>query len=1172
MSMASIFEKPISRPIEGVIKADDETALYTEVDEYVLTQEVSGRIDEFLAAYTHYEGANGAWISGFFGSGKSHLLKMLALLLENRIIDGTPVLDLFLAKYDDQEEIQKADLRRAASIPSKSILFNIDQKADVISKQQVDALLAVFVKVFDEMCGYYGKQGYIAQFERELDSRNQYAAFKTAYQAVAGRDWERGREQALLEGRHIAAAYATVTGAPATEATGILERYRAQYKMSIEDFAELVHAYIVRQGPDFRLNFFVDEVGQYIASSVKLMTNLQTIAESLATRCRGRSWILVTAQEEMSDILGEMPLQQGNDFTKIQARFGTRMKLTSANVAEVISRRLLRKNQQGIDLLTDLYERERNNFRTMFEFADGGTVFRNYGDRLEFIHTYPFVSYQIPLFQRAISNLSLHDAFEGRFRSVGERSMLAVFQQVVIQVGEREVGELATFDLMFEGIRTALKTQIQGAIGTAEQHLDSRLAVQALKALFLVKYVKEFKATLRNLTVLMRGRFDADVPAMQRELEEALNLLEQQTYIQRNGDVYEYLTNEEKDVEKEIKNTEVGADLITEELDRLLFDSTIKDRKVRYGESNQDYSFARKVDDKLMGRQHELTLHVVTPFHDNANNPSVLRMQAMGRDELLVLLPVSDRLVREVLLYKRTDRYVRQNLASTQQPSVQRILTERQTQNQLRLDTLRRLVAELLGQATLVVNGQQLEIGSSDGVRRVLQGFQELIARTYPNLRMLRGVSYREEEIVLHLQPSPTLFGEEGANLSEAEQEMLAFVQTNSRNGLRTTMQGLVNRFERKPYGWYLAAIQCILAKLCARGKVEVRLDSNVLEGKPLEQALRNTRSFDNMLIEPQIDFTAAQVRQLKEFFSEFFDGPPLANEAKALGIETAAAFAKLSQTLATIRQQAHEYPFLTALDGPLTQIEAVTGKSYSFYLTDLRGQGDRLLDVKERVLDPIRRFMSGAQREIYSGVQRYLAAQEANLSYVAGDDVRRLRALLDDPACFNSNRMNQAKGLLDGLQQQVAALVQAEQAAAVAKVEARWERLAGMAEYADLTDEQQSALRRPFDELARSIERQTLVAVISNEVQRFDSDGYRRQLEQMTAWSQQASTPQPTPGTADQPVAVAEPRVEYVTQKALVVPFDKAWLADAADVDAYLALLKEAMLQVIQEGKRVQV
>ena len=42
-----------------------------------------------------------------------------------------------------------------------------------------------------------------------------------------------------------------------------------------------------------------------------------------------------------------------------------------------------------------------------------------------------------------------------------------------------------------------------------------------------------------------------------KDVEEALNLLEQQTYIQRNGNVYEYLTNEEQDIEQEIKNTEV---------------------------------------------------------------------------------------------------------------------------------------------------------------------------------------------------------------------------------------------------------------------------------------------------------------------------------------------------------------------------------------------------------------------------------------------------------------------------------------------------------------------------------------------------------------------------------------------------------------------------------------
>ncbi|MGB3217903.1 MAG: DUF6079 family protein, partial [Anaerolineae bacterium] len=161
MPLATIFAKPINRPIEGVIKADDEASLKLEVEEYVLTNEVARRLETFLAAYTHYEGANGVWVSGFFGSGKSHLLKTLALLLENRVIDGVPVLDLFLPTCGDNE-ILRGDLKRAVAIPSKSILFNIDQKADIISKTQVDALLAVFVKVFDEMGGYYGKQGHIA--------------------------------------------------------------------------------------------------------------------------------------------------------------------------------------------------------------------------------------------------------------------------------------------------------------------------------------------------------------------------------------------------------------------------------------------------------------------------------------------------------------------------------------------------------------------------------------------------------------------------------------------------------------------------------------------------------------------------------------------------------------------------------------------------------------------------------------------------------------------------------------------------------------------------------------------------------------------------------------------------------------------------------------------------
>ena len=162
-ALRDIFEKPVDRAIDGVIKADDEASLRIELDEYVITGEIGQRLGQFLDAYNNYDTANGVWISGFFGSGKSHLLKMLALLLENRDVDGTTAFDIFEDKLKDDPMLLGA-LRKAVAIPSKSILFNIDQKADVISKTDTDALLSVFQKVFDDMCGYYGKIPHIAQF------------------------------------------------------------------------------------------------------------------------------------------------------------------------------------------------------------------------------------------------------------------------------------------------------------------------------------------------------------------------------------------------------------------------------------------------------------------------------------------------------------------------------------------------------------------------------------------------------------------------------------------------------------------------------------------------------------------------------------------------------------------------------------------------------------------------------------------------------------------------------------------------------------------------------------------------------------------------------------------------------------------------------------------------
>lgn len=1188
MTLKTIFHKPVDRPIEGVIKADDEASLRLEIEEYVLTNEVEKRLESFLDAYNNYEGANGVWVSGFFGSGKSHLLKMLALLLENRQIDGASALDLFLPKCGDNE-ILRGDLKRAVAIPSKSILFNIDQKADVISKTQLDALLAVFVKVFDEMCGYYGKQGHIAQFERDLDSRGLYEQFKSAYESAAGRTWQKGREQALLEAKNIAKAYAQATGGDEASAMGILDKYRSQYRVSIEDFAEQVHAYIERQSPDFRLNFFVDEVGQYIAENVKLMTNLQTIAESMATKCRGRAWVIVTAQEDMGTVVGEMGKQQGNDFSKIQARFANRMKLTSADVAEVIQKRLLMKTEEGVRLLSDTYHVQSNNFKTLFDFADGSQTYRNYQDRDHFIHSYPFIPYQFALFQSAIQNLSQHNAFEGKHSSVGERSMLGVFQQVAIQIGDHEIGQLATFDLMFEGIRTALKSNIQRAIIQAENHLDGPFAIRLLKTLFLVKYVKEFKPTVRNLCVLMLDGFNQDLPALRKRVEEALSLLEQQTYVQRNGELYEYLTDEEKDVEQEIKNTEVESADVAAELEKIVFDHVIKHRKIRYDASSskdqgQDYPFSRKLDDRLHGREHELAIHVISPFHEHAENEQMLRTSSTYKsDELFLILPADERLIRDILMYKRTEKYIRQNISITQQEAVKRILTDKGFQNRERYAELQQRVQSLMSKAKLFVAGADIEIGSEDAQTRVLRGFHELISRAYPNLRMLRGISYTEEMIKTILSNKDgTLFGSGATSLAESEQELLAFIQSNNRGGVRTTLKNLLEKFERKPYGWYYAAVLCTLANLCARGKVEVRTDGNLLEEDELERALRNSHGHGNVVLEPQVEFSASQVRTLKEFFEDFFDAPPGAGEAKALGKETGTALQELTHQLTPLAAQASQYPFLNALTPVLEKLKELTGKPYTWYLTELTRQEDALLDMKESVIDPVRKFMSGPQKGIFDNARKFVQTQEPNFAYIEGDESAQVVASLTDPECFKGNRMQQVKMQVETLQEKVTAQIEAEIAKAKETVAALKDRLCGMTEFGALNGEQQEQITRPFNEFNAAIERQKLIAVIRDTLRRFEESDYQRLLSQMTSWAQPAPTPEPAPkpgqtatpdeGTKPTSPAKPEPRIEYVPSRSVKVSFDKAWLADETDVERYLESMREALLDEIRKGKRIQI
>ena len=153
-------------------------------------------------------------------------------------------------------------------------------------------------------------------------------------------------------------------------------------------------------GPEHRLIFLVDEVGQFIGSDTHGCSTCKPSPEDLGTICQGRAWVVVTSQEDIDAVLGEIKTSTANDFSKIQGRFKTRLSLSSANVDEVIQERLLAKRPEVVEALQQVFQTKGDILKNQLTFTDCGMTFRPYRDGADFVKNYPFAPYQFQLVQR----------------------------------------------------------------------------------------------------------------------------------------------------------------------------------------------------------------------------------------------------------------------------------------------------------------------------------------------------------------------------------------------------------------------------------------------------------------------------------------------------------------------------------------------------------------------------------------------------------------------------------------------------------------------------------------------------------------------------------------------------------------------------------------------------
>ena len=1162
-TLNEILANNINREIEGVIKADDQRRVQQEIREYVITSEIEKLLLRLFEGYAEalqrrIQGGdvypfNGVWISGYFGSGKSHLLKILAYLL-NENADAA-LQDTFLNTISDTW--LRSAVEQAFGAPATSVLFNIDQQADAETTDQNQLILLIFERVFNRALGYCDDDRVIADFERDLDTRGEYQEFQEHFAQVVGAPWTERRDAVMtLDRDDFARAWASWKQVDIAEATILLDRYESSRSLTAEMFARRVNQWLDRQSdPNHRINFFVDEVGQFVANRSDRMLNLQTVAETLATVCGNRAWVFVTSQEDLDAVIGDATQEQRNDFSRITARFHFRLPLTSTNVEEVIQKRLLSKTDSGTAALTDYYQKEADHLRTVFHFGQGIKEVRFKGSD-HFALSYPFMAYQYYYLQEALKGLSSHNAFTGRHVSRGERSMLEVFQDVGKQLATTELYRFATFDQMFDGIRNTLQSGLLQQVHLAEQNIGDRLAIRLIKALLMLKYVKDFTATADHLTTLVVESLDQDRAALQQEVQQALDTLSYQSYIQRSGEVYEYLTDREKDVEVEIKNTRIEYSEIRRTIAQVVVDKILKVNRVTYEGNDQPYTFSVYVDEEQYRKgPSDLALRIITQLHPHAGDTQTLLNQSMARQELLLILAVDRRTDEDLRLYHQTNTYLN-HARQSEDPQQQRIIAEKRSQNTARDQRLRgEALPAAVENAALYVADRSLQLSVRDPRQRLIDALQELIRVSFPNLRLLSGM-YSEEMLHRIIFPGSgdEIFSGDAVGLGEDEAEMQAYFQRKQQDGERVSITTLKDVFSRGQYGWYEWAILGVTAKLYAREAVELVEGTRVLDNHEVLTRLAKAHGHEQVTVRLAQPIDSNTINRLASFHQDFFHVPAPAAGGKDLVIAIKKQLRELHQELLEVHRRHQQYPFLASLQPALQRYEALIEKEHHAFSDGILNEEEELLMEKLERVDPMMQFMNGSGRGTYDRIRQYLQTNRDNFAALGRTDaLGSLEGYLEADRPWAGNATKSALELYTQVSSQIAArLEEARHTAQAALTEAQ-ETLKSNETLKTLPQERQQQAMRPLaEDLTARVTATTSLAALQNiaEIQ------VPRTVQHVREEVQKLANPEVT--------------VEYARPGEKKVAFARSELVTAEDVDAYADALRHHWRVLVESGKRI--
>ncbi|OOE12496.1 BREX system P-loop protein BrxC [Fictibacillus arsenicus] len=1182
MNIKDMFQKDIERDIRGVIKVaqTDEDNIYQELDEYVVTRELNKHLSKFYENYQRgIDGVTdkmGVWISGFFGSGKSHFLKILAYLLENKKVKDNKAIDFFQDKL--QDPLILANMNRTTDVETEVILFNIDSKASLDSKSKEDAILRVFMKVFYEHRGYYGDIPGVAEMEKYLDQKDAFDDFKSEFRDLSGEEWVDRRNTFYFDADYVIGALTKVTDMSEESARNWFENGVNNFEISIEKFAKDVKCYIDQKGKNFHLVFLVDEIGQFIGDSRNLMLNLQTVAEDLGTHCQGKVWIMVTSQESIDSIVKV----KGDDFSRIQGRFDTRLSLSSISVDEVIKKRILLKKDFANDKLKLIYPEKSAILKNLISFKESTADLRGYDNEQEFAEVYPFIPYQFKLLQNVFEQVRRHGS-SGKHLSEGERSMLSAFKEAGLRYKDDEEGVLIPFYAFYDTIKEFLNPTISRVVEGAYENpalKDDEFNIDLLKVLFMIKYIKELPANIDNIATLMVTNIDEDKLELKEKIKVSLRKLITQTLVQKNGEFFIFLTDDEQDINREIKTINIDEDLIKRELANYIFQDLYDEKKYRYT-SEYSFSYNQKMDEKNYGNQtSSISVNILSPLSDYyGKSDQELMLMSSGNDELIIKLGGNESYIEEMEEVLKIEEYRKKKNITQLPESIQNILNNKQAEVRERRRRVKELLEDAIKSGKFFINGDEADIKGSSVKDKVNSAMHSLVDNVYKKLGYVKDFLDSERELLslLNAEEQMTLGTDLKHDPNElAIKEISDFITLQDSIKKQVRIRIILDRFNDKPYGWRPLDIQRLLVELLKEQKIRLRYNSEYLE--PEENAskivtvLTKTSESDKGIILKRIKVDETLIRTAKKVCKEVFNKTDLPDDEDGLVKEIRTLIEKQVAEINAFktRYEGRKYPGISLLNKGLEYFDQFhKGLDNASFFAKIKEQ-QKDLSFWEEDMTYVKSFFGTDQKDIFDKGLSAINKYEENKAYLMSDDadtfVSQLKDIVNDPIPYG--RIKNIPEIVYKIDDHIEKVLIQKTENAKEKIKVDYDYTSLLAEQNGVSQETKERIKHYYTELMKQLDRFTDIYKVDATISQSVSfkEKYERTINaEIEEWKRRNEKPNSVGGGAGGTTTIQR---QIVRASELIVVKE---LRTEKDVDKYINTLSNKLKQIIKLNKEIE-